>query len=251
MIDSTRTTQLVWQQGRIEAVTEETYRVKTYRISLPEWRPFRPGQHLDVRLTAPDGYQAERSYSIASPPEMVGTVDLTVELVDDGELSSWFHQVAAAGDLIELRGPIGGPFAWTVDGGGPLLLIGGGSGVVPLMSMLRHLQASGDSVDNLLLYSSRTIDDIIYRETLESDIFEVAHTLTRVHPSGWRGFTRRVDPAMLGEVIDRLGDPAHVFVCGPTPFVESVASGLVKMGIDPDRIRTERFGPSGSGVNGR
>jgi ferredoxin-NADP reductase len=238
-----------WQHGRIEAVTDETYRVKTFRISLPNWRPFRPGQHVDVRLTAPDGYQALRSYSIASSPEQTGSLDLTVELVTDGEVSGWFHEVAVLGDLLELRGPIGGPFTWTVADGGPLLLIGGGSGVVPLMSMLRHRRAAPNSPEALLLYSSRTSDDIIYRDELAAmaetaDGVQVVQTLTRARPPDWTGYNRRVDGDMLGEAVARLGRPAAVFICGPTAFVENAAVGLVSIGVGADRIRTERFGPS-------
>lgn len=241
---------IAWQLGRIEGVVEETYRVKSFRISMPEWRPFRPGQHVDVRLTAPDGYQALRSYSIASAPEMAGAIDLTVEWVNDGEVSTWFHEVAAAGDPIELRGPIGGPFTWTVEAGGPLLLVGGGSGVVPLMSMLRHRRSANSSVPALLLYSARNAADLIYRSELTemegaSDTFWVVYTLTRSQPGDWKGYTRRVDVGMLRDVIDRLGPPAHVFVCGPTSFVENVAVGLVSVGVGANRIRTERFGPSG------
>ena len=241
---------IVWQQCRIESVVLETYRVKSFRVQVPRWRPFRPGQHVDVRLIAPDGYQALRSYSIASPPEMMGSVDLTVELVEDGEVSTWFHEVAAPGDVLELRGPIGGPFTWTVEDGGPLLLIGGGSGVVPLMSILRHRLVLGSSVPTLLLYSSRGPEDIIYRDELNdmvesSNALQVAHTLTRTRPQGWKGYDGRVDPAMLREVVDRLGQPRTVFVCGPSSFVENAAVGLVAMGVGPDRVRTERFGPSG------
>lgn len=239
---------IAWQQAKIEAVLDETYRVKTYQIWLPEWRTFRPGQHVDVRLTAPDGYQAHRSYSIASAPETVGTIDLTVELVDDGEVSTWFHQVAQPGDLLELRGPIGGPFTWTVEEGGPLLLVGAGSGVVPLMSMLRHRREAGGEVDTLLLYSSRGPEDVIYRRELEEMATEgvaVVHTLTRSRPAGWTGYSRRVDIDMLREVVGQLGSPAMSFICGPTSFVESVAVGLVSIGIAPQRVRTERFGPSG------
>lgn len=236
-----------WQVATVDSITDETYRAKTLRLSLPDWRPFRPGQHMDVRLTAPDGYQAQRSYSIASAPETTDVVDLTVELVDDGEVSSWFHEVAEPDDRFEIRGPIGGPFTWTVDDGGPLLLVAGGSGVVPLMSMLRHRQAQHATSDALLLYSSRTIDDVFYRDELlstNSNGLQVINTLTRAHPPGWPGFTRRIDRAMLHEVLADKADPSKVFICGPTAFVESVASGLVSTGIDAERIRTERFGPT-------
>lgn len=240
-----------WQVATIDSITVETYRAKTYRVSVPAWRIFRPGQHVDIKLTAPDGYQAQRSYSIASAPETEGILDLTVELVDNGEVSSWFHEVAQPGDTFELRGPIGGPFTWTVADGDPLLLVAGGSGVVPLMSMLQHRRAQGTTSTALMLYSSRTIDDVIYRDELESLSTDsggpvVVHTLTRGHPPGWQGFTRRIDGAMLRDVLGELGDPPNrVFICGPTAFVESVAAGLVAAGVDRERIRTERFGPSG------
>lgn len=239
-----------WQLASIEAVIEETYRAKTFRFALPEWRPFRPGQHVDVRLTAPDGYQAQRSYSIASAPEHTGAIDLTVELVEDGEVSSWFHEVAEPGDAVELRGPIGGPFTWSVEDGGPILLIAGGSGVVPLMSMLRHRHARGEATRALLLYSSRTLDDVIYRDEL-SELsaapggLDVRHTLTRSAPAGWAGSKGRVSRRMLEDAIDSLGDVRRAFVCGPTGFVEGVASGLVGAGMGAERIRTERFGPTG------
>lgn len=239
-----------WQVATIDAITVETYRTKTFHLSLPAWRTFRPGQHVDVRLTAPDGYQAQRSYSIASPPETEGVLDVTVELVKDGEVSSWFHEIAKPGDTFELRGPIGGPFTWTVGDGDPLLLIAGGSGVVPLMSMMRHRRAQNAQAAALLLYSSRTIDDVIYRQELESLATDsggplVINTLTRGHPSEWAGFTRRIDRAMLDSALGEIGDPHMVFVCGPTAFVENVAAGLVAAGVDTERIRTERFGPSG------
>ncbi len=239
-----------WQKVTIDSITEETYRAKTFRVSLSDWNGFRPGQHVDVRLTAPDGYQAQRSYSIASPPEVESALDLTVELVEDGEVSSWFHEVAQPGDVFELRGPIGGPFTWTVDDGGPLLLVAGGSGVVPLMSMLRHRQAQNATSPAHLLYSSRTLDDVIYRDELEAYSSDpsgprVSHTLTRKHPPGWTGFTRRIDREMIDELLDEMGKPPAVFICGPTAFVESVAAGLVTAGVDAERIRAERFGPSG------
>ena len=239
-----------WQTATVDSITDETYRAKTFRVSLSDWNGFRPGQHVDVKLTAPDGYQAQRSYSIASRPEVEGTLDLTVELVEDGEVSSWFHQIAEPGDTFELRGPIGGPFTWTVDDGGPLLLVAGGSGVVPLMSMLRHRQAQNATSPALLLYSSRTLDDVIYRDELDvymsdPDGPRVAHTLTRQHPQGWAGFTRRIDREMIDELLDEIEKPAAVFICGPTAFVESAAAGLVAAGVEAERIRTERFGPSG------
>ena len=156
-----------WRFATVERVVAETFRVKTFTVRLPEWRPFKAGQHYDVRLTAPDGYQAQRSYSIASPPEREGVIDLTIELMEGGEVSPYFHEIVEAGDRIEMRGPIGGPFTWTVDQGGPLLLVGGGSGVVPLMSMARHRALSAPDVPGALLFSSRSFDHIIYREELE------------------------------------------------------------------------------------
>ncbi len=241
-----------WQIATVEQVIDETPRVKSFRLSTPGIRRFRPGQHVDIRLTAPDGYQAQRSYSIASAPEAASSFDITVELIEDGEVSPYFHQVVRKGDQIELRGPIGGPFTWTATQGGPLLLVGGGSGVVPLMSMLRHRAASSDAeLRAALLYSSRSHDDVIYRDELEqmagvSDGFDLNLTLTRERPSGWTGFDRRVDAPMLEDVIGKLGKPALNYVCGPTGFVEAVASMLVERGIPFDSIRTERFGPSGS-----
>ena len=239
-----------WQVVTIDSISVETYRAKTYRVSVPDWRTFRPGQHVDIKLTAPDGYQAQRSYSIASAPETEGVLDLMVELVEDGEVSPWFHEVAEPGDTFELRGPIGGPFTWTVDDGGPALLVAGGSGVVPLMSMLRHGRAQNAASPAALLYSSRTVDDVIYRgelETLSEDPNGtlVFHTLTREHPPGWQGFVGRIDRAMMDKVLAEIGNPARVFVCGPTPFVEGVAAALVAAGVGAERIRTERFGPSG------
>lgn len=241
-----------WQVATVEKVKVETPRVKSFDLMVPEFPKFRPGMHVDVRLTAPDGYQAQRSYSIASPPGAPGKVEITVELIDDGEVSPYFHEVVREGDQFELRGPIGGPFTWTSQQGGPLLLVGGGSGVVPLMSMLRHRrQAEGGPPLTALLYSSRNLDEVIYREELESmaaqdDRFDLTLTLTREQPTGWTGPTRRVDAEMLEEVVEKLGTPAQSYVCGPTGFVEAVASLLVDSGLPPETIRTERFGPSGT-----
>ena len=241
---------LEWQIATVTAIQPETPRTKTFTLSLPAWMAHRPGQHVDVRLTAPDGYQAQRSYSIASEPERVGEVDLTVELLPDGEVSGYMHEVLVPGDLIEVRGPIGGYFIWDERFGGPLLLVAGGSGVVPLMAMLRHRRAVGDRVPARLLYSARDLEDVIYRQELEAlaaarDGLDVFLTLTRAQPPGWTGYARRIDGPMLAEVAGPLGPGVKVYVCGPTPFVELAADTLVGIGIPPAQIRTERFGPTG------
>ena len=239
-----------WRFATVEKVVVETFRVKTFTFRLPEWRPFKAGQHYDVRLTAPDGYQAQRSYSIASPPEREGVIDLTIELMEGGEVSPYFHEVVEPGDRIEMRGPIGGPFTWRAEQGGPLLLVGGGSGIVPLMSMARHRALSAPEVPGALIFSSRSFDHIIYREELDrlnDDLFRVVHTLTRGAPEGWTGYDRRIDAKMVLETLDGLGDgPPKVFVCGSSPFVEAAATALIEAGVSFDAIRTERFGPSGS-----
>ncbi len=239
-----------WQVGVVSKVIEETYRAKTFTLELPDWRPFVAGQHFDVRLTAPDGYQALRSYSIASGPERAGAIDLTVELISDGEVSPFFHEVVRKGDELEVRGPIGGPFTWRSSMGGPLLLVAGGSGIVPLMSMLRHRAASAPDLSAVLLYSARSMEDVIYRSELEdmaaaNSNVSLFLTLTRSRPNGWKGYCRRVDAEMLGEVSNALSSVGRTYVCGPTQFVEAVSNTLVDRGQDPGTIRTERFGPSG------
>jgi ferredoxin-NADP reductase len=246
--DNPRPRAITWQIATVQKITVETYRTKTFTLSLPHWQPFLPGQHYDVRLTAPDGYQAQRSYSVGSDPETQGTIDLTIEVIPDGEVSPYFHEVVQPSDQIEVRGPIGGPFTWSRDLGGPLLLLAGGSGIVPLMSMLRHRRNAAPEVPALLLYSSRSVEDIIYRKELETSgaNLTVIHTLTRSQPPGWPGYSRRVDRQMLEEVVAQVGDSPNSYVCGPTPFVEAVADGLVDLGLPPEKIRTERFGPSGS-----
>ena len=240
-----------WQIATVRAITPETARTKTFTLELPNWRPHRAGQHYDVRLTAPDGYLAERSYSIASEPERTGEIDLTVELIPDGEVSAYMHGVLQPGDRIEVRGPIGGYFVWEAREPQPLGLVAGGSGVVPLMAMLRHRAAANGRQPARLLYSSRTDDDVIYAAELErlraaSGGPQVFQTLTRGAPEGWTGYTRRIDAEMLKEVMEPLGPELRVFVCGPTLLVESVADSLVAIGIPPARIKTERFGPTGS-----
>ena len=239
-----------WQIATVRAVKPETSRTKTLTLALPVWSAHRPGQHYDVRLTAPDGYRAERSYSVASEPERQGEIDLTVERLEDGEVSPYLHDVLVPSDRIELRGPIGGYFVWEAALGGPLLLVAGGSGIVPLMAMLRHRQASGSDVPTRLLYSVRTPDDLIYGAELTTLAGAdggpgVFVTFTRKSPPGWGGYARRIDQAMLAEVAGPLGTTPRVYVCGPTPFVEAVAESLVRLGHDPLAIKTERFGPTG------
>jgi ferredoxin-NADP reductase len=243
---------LRWQIGTVTAIRRQTDRVSSFTLALPDWQPHRAGQHYDVRLTAPDGYRAQRSYSIASAPDRRGEVELAIERIADGEVSSYFHDVVVAGDLVELRGPIGGYFVWEPGLGGPLLLVGGGSGVVPLMAMLRVRRAAGDTTPTALLYSSRRIEDVIYLDELRELAAEpngpiVAHTLTRGQPPGWDGYARRIDAAMLTEVADRIGGIGAAplaYICGPTLLVEDAAAALTDLGLAPARVRTERFGPS-------
>ncbi|PYO10521.1 MAG: oxidoreductase [Gemmatimonadetes bacterium] len=248
---------IAWRLATVIEVLPETSETRTLVLDVPEWPGHRAGQHVDVRLTAEDGYQAERSYSIASPPEE-SHLALTVERLDDGEVSPYLSDELHAGDTLELRGPIGGYFVWDVANGGPLFLVGGGSGIVPLMAMLRHRNAVLASADAdvrsglpaRLLYSSRRWDNVIYREELahlaESDpTLEVVHTITRNPPDGWTGFRRRIDRAMLEKIGWPPSEQPRVFVCGPTPLVESVASALVEIGHQPALVKTERFGPTG------
>jgi ferredoxin-NADP reductase len=239
----------LWRLAEVIEVVPETPRTKSLVLEVPGWEGHRAGQHVDVRLTAPDGYQAQRSYSIASAPEDEKLV-LTVDRLDDGEVSPYLTDVLVAGDKLELRGPIGGWFTWEVQEGGPLLLVGGGSGVAPLMAMIRHRAAVGSDVPCRLLYSSRSYEEIIYREELEKlasrdRALEVVHTLTRSSPEVWSGYDRRIDAEMLEEVGWPPDETPLVFVCGPTSFVEGVADALVRLGHDPARVKTERFGPTG------
>ena len=238
---------LTWRVANVVDVGVETSRAKTISFDVPGWPGHRAGQHVDVRLTDEDGYQAERSYSIASAPG--GTrIELTVERLDDGEVSPYLTDELRTGDRIELRGPIGGYFVWEPDEGGPVLLVGGGSGVVPLMAMIRRRDGAGSTADMRLLFSSRNWDDVIYRDELErrsGNGLTVVHTLTRTQPPGWTGYSRRIDGAMLDEVGPAPDQEPHVFVCGPTPFVEAVADALVRLGHQAQRIKTERFGPTG------
>jgi ferredoxin-NADP reductase len=235
-----------WRTVTASAVIDETAQARTIVLDVPDWPGHAAGQHVDVRLTADDGYQAQRSYSIASAPEDP-RLALTVERLDDGEVSPYLAGELRVGDEIEIRGPVGGHFTWRVQDGGPVLLIGGGSGLVPLMAMLRHRAAEGSEVDARLLLSARALDDVLYREELAGlDDVAIHYTLTRSHPEGWTGYARRVDVEMLAEVGPAPAERPLVFVCGPTAFVETVADGLVALGHLPDTIHTERFGPTGS-----
>ena len=240
---------LEWQIGIVTHITIENERTKTFAVALPRWLVHRPGQHYDVRLTAPDGYRTERSYSVASEPERLGEIDLTVERIDDGEVSPYLHDVLVVGDQLEVRGPIGGYFVWDVSLGGPLMLVGGGSGVVPLMAMLRHRAAQKSVIPTRLLYSSRGPDDVIYRDELDAlsragGGLDIVFTFTRLPPTGWAGYHRRIDLAMLHEVEESLGTGVRTYVCGPTLLVEAVANALVGTGVPAERILTERFGPT-------
>ena len=237
-----------WQLAQVREIVVETYRVKSLMLHVPAWQGHLPGQHVDIRLTAADGYQAQRSYSIASPPEDE-LLSLTVERVDNGEVSPYLVDELRAGDQFELRGSIGGYFVWTAMGG-PLYLIAGGSGIVPLMAMLRHRDRRNGRAPALLLYSSRSLEDVIYREELDmmargDPDLRVVHTLSRKQPEGWMGRRGRIDKALLAETCFPPEQNPKIFVCGSTPFVEDVSRFLVELGHDPLTIKTERFGPSG------
>ncbi|HEX2028834.1 MAG TPA: ferredoxin reductase [Nitriliruptorales bacterium] len=240
---------LIWRLATLVDAIHETRDVRSLVFEVGDWSGHLPGQHVDVRLTAEDGYQAQRSYSIASAPADM-SLQLTVESLRDGEVSPYLVDELSPGDQLELRGPVGGYFVWDGRSPSPLLLVAGGSGVVPLMSMLRHRAVSGRRVPARLLYSSHGPDDIIYRDELErmaaaDPDLKVLHVLTRRQPPGWTGYARRIDGAMLAEVAWPPESEAEIFVCGPTALVEVVASGLRDLGHAPERIRTERFGPTG------
>ena len=241
-----RLTRLPWRTATVRETIAETAHARTIVLDVGEWPGHRAGQHVDIRLTAEDGYQAQRSYSIASAPDD-DHLALTVERFDDGEVSPYLVDEIRPGDAFELRGPIGGHFTWSADEGGPLLLVAGGSGLAPLMSMLRHRQARGATAQAHLLVSARSADDLIYREELDAleprEGLLVARTYTRASPPGWTGWARRIDAEMLTEVSP--GHDARAFVCGPTPFVERVTELLVDIGHDPYAIHAERFGPTG------
>jgi ferredoxin-NADP reductase len=242
---------LNWLAAEVTGFIDETPRVRSIVLASPGWPGHLPGQHIDIRLTAEDGYQAQRSYSIAAPNDG-DLVVITVEVVEEGEVSAFLIEDLLVGDRIEIRGPIGGYFVWEPCMGGPLQLIGGGSGVVPLMAMLRARVESGGDVPVRYLSSARSYEDVIYRSELE-DVdsgesgVEIVHTLTRSHPPGWTGPTRRVDREMLAEHVWPADESPLCYVCGPTGFVESVATTLVELGHAPERVKTERFGPTGGG----
>jgi ferredoxin-NADP reductase len=229
---------------------EETPSVRSITFNVGGWTGHLAGQHVDIRLTAENGYQAQRSYSIASPAGDDTRIELTIERLPNGEVSPFLTQDLAAGDSIELRGPIGGYFTWEPHRLEPLMLIGGGSGVVPLMSILRTRSRAGSGVPTRLLYSSRTVDEIIYRQELDAlvaneDGFSLIHTITRGAPANWRGESRRVDKDMLAAHVFAAAMEPQIFVCGPTSFVETVADQLVALGHEESSIKTERFGPTG------
>jgi ferredoxin-NADP reductase len=240
---------LTWQQGRVVEKIDDTPRCRSLVLELPDWRGHLAGQHVDVRLTAEDGYQAQRSYSIASAPED-DQLMLTIERLEDGEVSPYLDDELRAGDELELRGPIGGYFVWEQARGGPLLLVAGGSGVVPFRAMLRHWAATGHRTPVRLIYSSRSLRDVIYHDELirlrSDEGADVRLALTREWPDGWDGHQGRVDRQLLEQAAWPPDERPLVYVCGPSAFVETVASTLVDLGHDPSRVRTERFGPTGT-----
>jgi ferredoxin-NADP reductase len=237
---------LTWQTATVDSLVDETAMVRTISLSLPGWAGHRAGQHLDVRLTAEDGYEAERSYSIASAPSE--PVAITVERLDDGEVSPYLTEELRPGDEIEIRGPIGGYFVWDPPGGAPLLLLAGGSGIVPLRAILRQRSRTGSSVPVRLLYSARSLADVIYGAELAQlgDGVQVTYTLTREQPPGWTGYARRVDQEMIADVAWPVARAPLAYVCGPTNFVEAVAADLVALGYPPLTVKTERFGATGN-----
>ncbi|KAA2242349.1 FAD-binding oxidoreductase [Salinarimonas soli] len=239
---------VAWQTATIEALTPLSARVKSIVLRPERWRPFQAGQHLDIRLTAPDGYAAQRSYSVASAPETEGVYELAVERLEDGEVSPYLLDIAEPGDAVDIRGPFGGHFVWDAADGGPLLLVGGGSGVAPLMSILRHRVAARSAVPACLVHAARLWDDVLFRGELlaldEDDAaFRLLAALSRDTPRRPQDTGRRIDAALLADAITGLGArPRLTFVCGANPFVESVTTLLVGLGLDPASIRTERFG---------
>jgi ferredoxin-NADP reductase len=236
---------LIWQTATVGTIIDETAKVRTLRLEVPDWTGHLAGQHLDLRLTADDGYQAEREYSIASAPGE--PLAITVERLDDGEVSPYLTEDARPGDQFEVRGPVGGYFVWEPGTGGPLLLAAGGSGVAPLRAIVRERSRAGSSVPVRLLYSSRSWEDVIYKSEFDvpPEGVEVIHTLTRSHPPSWKGYARRVDAQMLAKVAWATAERPLAYVCGPTNFVEAVAAALVGLGYPAGQVKTERFGATG------
>ena len=246
-----RPRRIEWRAATVREVIRETAHAKTLVMDVADWPGHTAGQHVDVRLTAEDGYQAQRSYSIASAPAR-SSLAITIERLDDGEVSPYLTDALGVGDRLELRGPIGGYFVWEPAMGGPLFLVAGGSGIVPLMAMLRTRAtspaAARASTPATLLYSSRSWEDVIYRDEvmgLADPAVKVVQTLTRSQPPGWTGFTRRIDADMLAEVAPAPSLEPHIYICGPTALVETAARILVELGHEPARVKTERFGPTG------
>jgi ferredoxin-NADP reductase len=239
---------LTWQVGQVVETAAETPTVKSLTLDLPAWPGHRAGQHVDIRLTADDGYQAVRSYSLASPPEE-RRVEVTIERLDDGEVSPYLVDEVRVGDPLEVRGPIGGYFVWESSLGGPLFLVAGGSGIVPLVAIMRHRIATANDVPIRLLYSARSPEQVIYRTELEELAthpgIEVIYTYTRAQPPRWTGYSRRIDQAMLQDVALARDERPLIYICGPTPLAEGAANGLVALGYEPEKIRIERFGPTG------
>jgi ferredoxin-NADP reductase len=234
---------LTWLAASVAGAVEETPRVRTLELDVPGWTGHRAGQHLDVRLTAEDGYQSERSYSIGSAPG--DGVAITIERLEDGEVSPWLVDEARNGDQFEVRGPIGGYFVWDGDESEPVLLVAGGSGIVPLMAMARHRAQIGSDTPMRLIYSSRTWEDVIYRDELETLGLDVVYTLTRAQPPGWTGYSRRIDTELLRETAWPASESPRVYVCGSTRFVDAAADGLLELGYEAIWVRTERFGATG------
>lgn len=237
-----------WQTATVTEIVTRTPRIKSFFFTLSHPFAFQAGQHVDVRLTAPDGYRAMRSYSIAAAPEDASRLELAIEYLENGEVSQFFHEVVAVGDAIELRGPLGGYFIWKASDGGPILLVGGGSGIVPLMSMVRHRRLVASTVPVVLLFSARTSNDALYRDELieldeKHDGFTLILTLTRDQPVRLGDYNRRIDARMMAEVLARLPNrPAQVFVCGANAFVDAAADGAVTAGVPEAIVRTERYG---------
>lgn len=245
MTGSTVCRPVCWRTGEIVQTINETPHVRSLIIDVPGWERHLPGQYLDIRMTTSDGRRITRSYSIASAPED-DVLQITIQRLPGSEAAHYLIDQLHDGDRLEIRGPSGGDFIWEHRMGGPLMLIAGGSGIAPLMAMIRHRLVAGSHVPVRLLYSSRSVEDIIYREELDrladGDALEVVHTLTRSQPPGWNGYTRRIDPNLLAAVVWRPELSPLIYVCGSTDFVETVTAGLSACGYNSSRVRTERFG---------